>query len=89
MYPQLEIYMDDATEPRTVQPLTVDFDLYEETIGAKKATDAGLRLFVAYIHIEGKEPRNMTEVRAWGREHRVQIMLGQAPDPTRSGPSGV
>lgn len=82
MYPTLEVYLDQASTPVIVQPLTVDFEVAEELYGAKKVTDAGLRLVVAYCQIEGKEPKTLTEVREWGRARKVQIGIGAAPDPT-------
>jgi len=82
MYPKLEIYLDESQTPVIVQPITVDFEVAEELYGAKKVTDSGLRLVVAYCHIEGKEPKTLAEVREWGRSRKVQISIGQAPDPT-------
>lgn len=87
MYPQLEIYLDDSTEATVVQPLTVDFEAAESLYPGGEATDNGLKLVVAYCHIEGKEPKNLTEVRQWARARKVRVIVGAAPDPTRSEPS--
>lgn len=88
MYPQLEIYLDDADEPTVIQPLTVDFEVAESLYPGGNVTDNGLKLVVAYCHAEGKEPKNVAEVRAWARAHKVRVIVGRAPDPTRSDPSG-
>ncbi|HEY7823848.1 MAG TPA: hypothetical protein VIG24_13480 [Acidimicrobiia bacterium] len=84
MYPQLEIYLDDSTEPTIVQPLTVDFEVAEMLYPGGNVTDSGLRLVVAYCHVEGKEPKNTAEVRVWARERKARIMVGKEPDPTQS-----
>lgn len=88
MYPQLEVYMDGNAQPVIVQPLTVDFEVAEELYGAKKVTDAGLRLVVAYCQIEGTEPKTLAQVREWGRARKVQIGIGPAPDPSQAAPTG-
>jgi hypothetical protein len=82
MYPQLNVYLDDSKDPVTVQPLTVDMECYEQLIGAKRATDAGLRLVLAYIGVEGNEPKNLDEVKKWGRDRKVVVMVGEAPKAT-------
>lgn len=85
MYPTLNVYVGDA-EAVTIQPLTVDFEAAEDLYGAKRVTDSGLRLVVAYCHIVGSEPKNLAEVRKWARVERVQVLVGDAPDPTQTGP---
>lgn len=84
MYPQLDIYLDEATEPTTVQPLTVDFEVAESLYPGGGVTDNGLKLVVAYCQIEGKEPKTVAEVRAWARARKVRVIVGREPDPTRS-----
>ena len=88
MYPQLNIYLDEATEATVVQPLTVDFEVAESLYPSGNVTDNGLKLVVAYCQIEGKEPKNVTEVRAWARARKVRVIVGREPDPTPSGASG-
>jgi hypothetical protein len=88
MYPKLNVYLNDQAEPTVVQPITVDFELAEELYGAKRVTDSGLRLVVAYCQITGSEPKNLAEVRKWAREQRVQVTIGDAPDPTQTGLTG-
>lgn len=87
MYPQLNIYLDDATEATVVQPLTVDFEVAESLYPSGNVTDNGLKLVVAYCQIEGKEPKNVAEVRAWARSRKVRVIVGREPDPTPSDPS--
>ena len=87
MYPQLNIYLDEATEPTIVQPLTVDFEVAESLYPSGNVTDNGLKLVVAYCQIEGKEPKNVAEVRTWARARKVQVTVGREPDPTPSGAS--
>lgn len=88
MYPQLNVYLDGAEEPVTVQPLTVDFEVAESLYPAGKATDNGLKLVVAYCQIEGEEPKTVAQVRAWARARKAQVIVGREPDPTPSAPSG-
>ena len=87
MYPQLNVYLNDQTEPTVVQPITVDFELAEDLYGSKRVTDSGLRLVVAYCHIVGTEPKTLPEVRKWAREQRVQVVIGDTPDPTQKVPT--
>ena len=82
MYPQLNVYLEGKPDPVVVQPLTVDMECYENLIGAKRATDAGLRLVLAYLGIEGTEPKTLDDVRKWGRDHKVIVMVGEAPKAT-------
>lgn len=84
MYPQLNIYVDAEENPTTVEPLTVDFDVAESLYGNAKTTDAGLRLVIAYCHIEGKEPKNLAEVRSWARTRKVRVMVGETVNPTQT-----
>ena len=84
MYPQLNIYLDEADEATVIQPLTVDFEVAESLYPSGNVTDNGLKLVVAYCHIEGKEPKNVAEVRAWARAHKVRVIVGRQPDPTPS-----
>lgn len=87
MYPQLNITLDDNSEPTVVQPLTVDFEVAESLYKGATVTDNGLKLVVAYCHIENKEPKTVAEVRTWARERKVRVLVGEAPDPTQSGAS--
>jgi hypothetical protein len=84
MYPQLDIYLDDETEPTVIQPLTVDFEVAEALYPSGNVTDNGLKLVVAYCHSEGKEPKTVAEVRAWARTRKVRVIVGKTPDPTQS-----
>jgi hypothetical protein len=83
MYPQLNVYLDDAEEPTVVQPLTIDFEIAESLYGERKTTDSGLRLVIAYCHIEDEQPKSLNEVRAWARNRKAQVILGEAPGPTQ------
>lgn len=83
MFPQLNIYLDGASEATVVQPTSVDFWAYEDLAGAK-TSETAMRLTVAFLHIEGREPKNLGEVKAWARDRRVIVTLGEAPDPTQS-----
>jgi hypothetical protein len=84
MYPQLNIYLDEADEATVIQPLTVDFEVAESLYPSGNVTDNGLKLVVAYCQIEGKEPKNVAEVRAWARARKVRVIVGRQPDPTPS-----
>lgn len=83
MWTTLHVYQLDETTPVIVEPLTVDFEEYEEMAGGKE-TNNGQKLFIAYIHLVGLSPKNMREVREWARTSRVRIILGEAPGPTLS-----
>jgi len=87
MYPQLNVYLDDADEPTVIQPLTVDFEVAESLYPSGNVTDNGLKLVVADCHTEGKEPKNVLEVRNWARARKVKVIIGREPDPTREDPS--
>lgn len=87
MYPQLNIYLDEATEAQVVQPLTVDFEVAESLYPSGNVTDNGLKLVVAYCQLEGREPKSVAEVRSWARAHKVRVIVGSEPDPTPSDPS--
>jgi hypothetical protein len=86
MYPQLNIYLDEADKPTVIQPLTVDFEVAESLYPGGNVTDNGLKLVVAYCQTEGKEPKNVAEVRAWARARKVRVIVGKEPDPTQSDP---
>lgn len=58
-----------------------------ESLQDKSTSEHGTRLIVAYMHAEGKEPKNLAEVKAWARENEVRVVMGTAPDPTQTGPS--
>lgn len=87
MYPQLNVFMDEAETATVVQPLTVDFEVAESLYQGSTVTDNGLKLIVAFCQIENKEPKTLAEVRAWARAHKVQVSVGREPDPTPSDPS--
>lgn len=83
MWPALNVYQLDETTPVVVEPLTVDFEEYEDLVGDKE-TNNGQKLFIAYRHLVGESPKNMREVREWARTSRVRITMGEAPGPTLS-----
>jgi hypothetical protein len=83
MWTTLNVYQFEDPTPVIVEPLTVDFEEYEEMVGEKE-TKNGQKLFIAYIHLVGSSPKNMREVREWARSSRVRIILGEAPGPTLS-----
>jgi hypothetical protein len=85
MFPQLNIYLDGSTEPVVVQTTSMDFWTYEELAAKHKTPNSehGMRLTVAYAHIEGKDPHSFADVKAWAKMHKVQVALGESPDPTQ------
>jgi len=85
MHPQLNVYLDGSEEPVVVNVISDDFWTYEDIAGSK-TSETGMRLTIAYRHLEGKDPKNIAEVRAWAREHAVIVTLGEPADPTRPAP---
>lgn len=85
MHPQLNIYLDGSDDPTVVDIISDDFWAYEEIAGPKPS-ETGMRLTIAYRHIVGKDPKSTVEVRAWAKEHRVIVTLGQTVDPTHPDP---
>ena len=53
MWPALNVYQLDETTPVVVEPLTVDFEEYEDLVGDKE-TNNGQKLFIAYRHLVGE-----------------------------------
>ena len=88
MYPQLNVYLDGETEPRIVEAISADFWTYEDIAGPKPS-ETGMRLTIAYIHVEGKDPKTVAEVRTWARERRAVVTIGAAVDPTRPAPGAA
>jgi len=89
MFPQLKVYLDGATEPKVVETISMDFWTYEEIVAKDpraKTSEHGMRLTVAFIHCEGRDPKNLEEVKMWARTHQVRVIVGDTADPTRPGP---
>ena len=85
MYPQLNVYLDGKPDPHVVEAISDDFWTYEDIAGPKPS-ETGTRLTIAYIHLEGKQPKSVAEVRAWAKERKVVVVIGAAVDPTRPAP---
>ena len=89
MFPQLNVYLDDQAEPTRLETLSMDFWTYEELVAKDpraKTSEHGMRLTIAFIHCQGRDPKNLEEVKVWARERKVRVVVGQASDPTRSDP---
>lgn len=89
MFPQLKVYLDDATEPKVLETMSMDFWTYEEIVAKDpraKTSEHGMRLTVAFIHCEGRDPKNLEEVKIWARAHKVRVIVGDTADPTQPGP---
>lgn len=87
MFPQLNVYVDDSTEPQQLDTMSMDFWTYEELVAKDpraKTSEHGMRLTIAFIHCQGRDPKNLEEVKAWAREHKVRVIVGQDVDPTQS-----
>ena len=74
MYPQLKIESDNH-ETLEVDTLPVDFMMYEDLQGNRPASEQGMRLTIAYYHLEGKEPGDLKTVKSWARKNRVKVEL--------------
>jgi hypothetical protein len=89
MFPQLKVYLDDSTEPKVIETISMDFWSYEEIVAKDpraKTSEHGMRLTVAFIHCEGREPKNLEEVKMWARERKARVIVGDQADPTQPGP---
>ena len=89
MFPQLKIYLDGSTEPTTVETTSLDFWTYEDLVAKDpraKQSEHGMRLTIAFLHTEGRDPKNLEEVKMWAREHQARIVIGRDVDPTQSDP---
>jgi len=88
MFPQLNVYLDDD-EPITVDTTSLDFWTYEDLVAKDpraKTSEHGMRLTIAFLHCEGRDPKNLEEVKTWARAHKVRVVVGRDVDPTQSGP---
>jgi hypothetical protein len=45
-----------------------------------------MRLTIAFIHCEGRDPKNLEEVKTWARTRKARVIVGRDVDPTRSDP---
>lgn len=89
MFPQLNVYLDDSAEPTSLDTTSLDFWTYEELVAKDpraKTSEHGMRLTIAFIHCEGRDPKNLDEVKTWARERKARVIVGRDVDPTRSGP---
>jgi hypothetical protein len=43
-----------------------------------------MRLTIAFIRCEGRDPKNLEEVKAWARQRKVRVIVGKDVDPTQS-----
>lgn len=89
MFPQLNVYLDDSAEPTRLETVSMDFWTYEELVAKDpraKTSEHGMRLTIAFIHCQGRDPKNLEEVKIWARERKVRVVVGQASDPTQSDP---
>jgi hypothetical protein len=87
MFPQLHVYLDDQAEPRIIETQSLDFWTYEDLVAKDpraKTSEHGMRLTIAFLNVEGRDPKNLDEVKLWAREHRARITLGRDVDPTQS-----
>lgn len=86
MFPQLKVYLDDSTDPTVVETISMDFWTYEEIVAKDpraKTSEHGMRLTIAFLHCEGREPKNLEEVKMWARERKARVVVGDQADPTR------
>lgn len=87
MFNKYEVYVDGKTEPILYQSLTVDVSSYNDLAG-DKANVAGLRLFCAFVAVEGREPATVRELKTWGRTRQAIVIDGPVADPTPPETSG-
>jgi hypothetical protein len=84
MQPQLNVWIDGSTEPRTVLIQSVGLWIYDELRERAHlpSSEHGLRLTLAYLELEDKEPETLAEIKQWAKAHKVSVMLAEPPDPT-------
>lgn len=90
MFPQLTAYLDGKPDGTVIDTASIDFWTYEELVAKDpraKTSEHGMRLTIAFLHVEGRDPKNLEEVKLWAREHRVQVVVGADVDPTQSAPT--
>jgi hypothetical protein len=86
MFPTLHVSLDGA-DPVTIETQSLDFWTYEDLVAKDpraKTSEHGMRLCIAFINIEGRDPKNLEEVKMWAREHRARVEIGRDVDPTPS-----
>ena len=89
MFPQLNVYLDDNDEATSLDTTSLDFWTYEELVAKDpraKTSEHGMRLTIAFIHCEGRDQKNLEEVKTWARERKARVIVGRDVDPTRSDP---
>jgi len=87
MFPQLNVYLDDSDEATSVDTMSLDFWTYEELVAKDpraKTSEHGMRLTIAFIHCEGRDPKNLEEVKTWARTRKARVVVGKDVDPTQS-----
>ena len=85
MQPQLNVWIDGNTEPVKVPIQSLGLWCYDELRerAHMPVSEAGLRLTLAYIELEDKEPETLAEIKQWAKAHKVTVMLAESPDPTQ------
>lgn len=87
MFPQLNVYLDGSDQARVIETQSLDFWTYEDLVAKDpraKTSEHGMRLTIAFLNIEGREPKNLEEVKLWAREHKARVTIGADVDPTQS-----
>ena len=85
MQPQLDVWLDGNPDPVTVPIQSLGFWVYDELRERVKSpsSEHGLRLTLAYVEIVDADPKNLSDIKAWAREHKVSVVMREAPDPTQ------
>ena len=86
MYDKYNVYLDGATVPTLIEPITADIWVYNELAdkAKQKLTMAPMQLTIAYCQLVDHQPANLEIVKTWAREHRVQIEVADEVGPTQS-----
>lgn len=85
MYDNMNVWMDSASEPVLVEPITDDMWTYNDLAekAKQKTTVAGMQLTIAYCQLVDPDPATLLVVKKWAREHRVKCEMVAAVDPTQ------
>lgn len=91
MFPILNVYLDGSTERRDIETTSLDFWIYEDLVAKDpraKTSEHGMRLTIAFLHVEGRDPKNLEEVKQWARDRQARVTVGRDVDPTQSDHDG-
>ena len=84
MWEVIDVYLDGATDPVEVTPITVDVVLYRRLCDREKvgAYPAGMSLLSAYCRLTDRVPIDLKEVDDWARKRMAICVLREGEPNT-------